>query len=103
MYISGGRKLKVESRLRLMKEDTTLYHLFKCFKDRVSAAAGRRYETGYRPITAADLLLCALPLFEVMRRTGKLDLTRDREKKFGSANPAFCDVELDITKSGIPT
>lgn len=41
--------------------------------------------------------------FEVMRRTGKLDLTRDREKKFGSTNPAFCDVELDLTKSSIPT
>uniref|UniRef100_A0A8P4KSU5 Solute carrier family 5 member 8 n=1 Tax=Dicentrarchus labrax TaxID=13489 RepID=A0A8P4KSU5_DICLA len=39
----------------------------------------------------------------VMRRSGKLDLTRDREKKFGSANPAFCDVELDLTKSSIPT
>uniref|UniRef100_A0A8P4GHH2 Solute carrier family 5 member 8 n=1 Tax=Dicentrarchus labrax TaxID=13489 RepID=A0A8P4GHH2_DICLA len=66
---TGGWKLKVESKLTLMKEDTTLYHLVKLFKDRVR----------------------------------KLDLTRDREKKFGSANPAFCDVELDLTKSSIPT
>ncbi|XP_070784706.1 sodium-coupled monocarboxylate transporter 1-like [Enoplosus armatus] len=70
---TGGWKLKVESRLTLLKEDTTLYHLFKFFKDKV------------------------------MRRTGKLDLTRDREKKFGSTNPAFSDVELDLTKSSIPT
>ncbi|KAG8005724.1 Sodium-coupled monocarboxylate transporter 1 [Nibea albiflora] len=70
---TGGWKLKVESRLTLMKEDTTLYHLVKFFKDRV------------------------------MRRTGKLDLTRHREKKFGSANPAFCDFELDITKGSIPS
>ncbi|XP_019108807.2 sodium-coupled monocarboxylate transporter 1 [Larimichthys crocea] len=70
---TGGWKLKVESRLTLMKEDTALYHLVKFFKDRV------------------------------MRRTGKLDLTRDREKKFGSTNPAFCDIELDITKSSIPS
>lgn len=43
-HISGGLKLRVESGLTLMKEDTTLYHLFKCFKDRVSAAAGKRYQ-----------------------------------------------------------
>ncbi|XP_035536898.1 sodium-coupled monocarboxylate transporter 1-like [Morone saxatilis] len=70
---TGGWKLKVESKLTLMKEDTTLYHLVKIFKERV------------------------------MRRSGTLDLTRDREKKFGSTNPAFCDVELDLTKSSIPT
>ncbi|XP_040003266.1 sodium-coupled monocarboxylate transporter 1 [Xiphias gladius] len=69
---TGGWWLKVESRLTLMKEDTTLYYLIKFFKDRV------------------------------MRRTGKLDLTKDREKKFGNTNPAFCDVELDLTKSSIP-
>ncbi|XP_018555986.1 sodium-coupled monocarboxylate transporter 1 [Lates calcarifer] len=70
---TGGWGLKVESRLTLMKEDTTLYYLNKFFRDRV------------------------------MRRTGKLDLTKDREKKFGNTNPAFCDVELDLTKSRIPT
>ncbi|XP_041820248.1 sodium-coupled monocarboxylate transporter 1 [Chelmon rostratus] len=71
--LTGGWKLQLESRLTLIKEDTTLYHLAKFLRDRV------------------------------MGRTGKLDLTRDREKKFGTANPAFCDVELDLTKSSIPT
>ncbi|XP_070847718.1 sodium-coupled monocarboxylate transporter 1 [Chaetodon trifascialis] len=71
--LTGGWKLQMESRLTLIKEDTTLYHLVKCFRDRV------------------------------MGRTGKLDLTRDREKKFDNTNPAFCDVELDLTKSSIPT
>ncbi|XP_029318235.1 sodium-coupled monocarboxylate transporter 1 [Cottoperca gobio] len=70
---TGGWKLKVESRLTLMKEDTTLYHIFKFFKDRVTT------------------------------RTGKLDLTRDREMKVGNSNPAFCDVELDLTKNSIPS
>ncbi|XP_067438038.1 sodium-coupled monocarboxylate transporter 1 isoform X1 [Thunnus thynnus] len=70
---TGGLKLKLESRLTLMKEDTTFYYLFKFFQRKV------------------------------VRRTGKLDLTKDREKKFGSTNPAFCDVELDLTKSSIPT
>uniref|UniRef100_A0A7N8XZA8 Solute carrier family 5 member 8 n=1 Tax=Mastacembelus armatus TaxID=205130 RepID=A0A7N8XZA8_9TELE len=32
-----GCRLGVESRLTLMKEDTTVYHLFRFFKDRVSA------------------------------------------------------------------
>ncbi|XP_075932145.1 sodium-coupled monocarboxylate transporter 1 [Anarhichas minor] len=70
---TGGWKLKVESRLKLMKEDTTVYHLFKYFKDRVT------------------------------RRTGELDLTKDGEENTGSANPAFCDVELDLTKGSIRT
>ncbi|XP_053200203.1 sodium-coupled monocarboxylate transporter 1 [Scomber japonicus] len=70
---TGGLKLRAESRLTLMKEDTTLYYLFKFFQEKV------------------------------MRRTGKLDLTEDREKKFGNTNRAFCDVELDLTKRSIPT
>ncbi|XP_045892911.1 sodium-coupled monocarboxylate transporter 1 isoform X1 [Micropterus dolomieu] len=70
---TGGRKLKVESRLTLMKEDITFYHLFRFFKERV------------------------------MGRTGKLDLTRDREKTLGNTNPTFCDVELDSAKRSIPT
>ncbi|XP_036976770.1 sodium-coupled monocarboxylate transporter 1 isoform X2 [Acanthopagrus latus] len=69
---TGGWKVKVESRLTLTKEDTTLYHLVKFFKD------------------------------TVMRQTGQLDLTRDRER-FGGPNPGFCDVELDLTKRNIPT
>ncbi|XP_059181535.1 sodium-coupled monocarboxylate transporter 1 [Centropristis striata] len=70
---TGGWKVKAESKFTLMKEDTTLYHLFKFLKDRV------------------------------MKRTGQLDLAKDREKKVGSTNPAFCDVELDLTKPSIPT
>ncbi|KAL3048422.1 hypothetical protein OYC64_007071 [Pagothenia borchgrevinki] len=71
--MTGGRKLKVESRLTLMKEDTTVYHLFKFFKDRVTS------------------------------QSEKLEMTGDRDTKIGSSNPAFCDVELDLTKSSIPT
>uniref|UniRef100_UPI003AAE8977 sodium-coupled monocarboxylate transporter 1 n=1 Tax=Centroberyx gerrardi TaxID=166262 RepID=UPI003AAE8977 len=70
---SGGLKQKVESRLTLKKEDTVSYCLFKFVKERV------------------------------MRRTGKLDLTKNGEKKFGNTNPAFCDVELDLTKCSVPT
>ncbi|XP_019947730.2 sodium-coupled monocarboxylate transporter 1-like [Paralichthys olivaceus] len=72
---TGGWGLKVDSRLTLMKEDTTLYHMIKCLKDRL------------------------------MRRTGRLDLTTDldRDKGIGNTNPAFCDVELDLTKSRIPS
>lgn len=39
MRFSGGRRLTVDPRLMLMKEDTTLYHLFVYFRDRVSVAA----------------------------------------------------------------
>ncbi|XP_060925511.1 sodium-coupled monocarboxylate transporter 1-like [Limanda limanda] len=70
---TGGWGQKVESRLTLMKEDTTLYHLIRCIKDRL------------------------------MRRTGRLDLTTDCDKKLGNTNPAFCDVELDTTKSRPPS
>uniref|UniRef100_A0A3B4UM64 Solute carrier family 5 member 8 n=1 Tax=Seriola dumerili TaxID=41447 RepID=A0A3B4UM64_SERDU len=61
-----GYRLKVESRLTLMKEDTTPYYLIKFFKDRV------------------------------LRRTGKFDLTKDRDKNFGNTNPAFCDTEMNL-------
>uniref|UniRef100_UPI0037E7CD70 sodium-coupled monocarboxylate transporter 1-like n=1 Tax=Semicossyphus pulcher TaxID=241346 RepID=UPI0037E7CD70 len=71
--LTGGYKLKLESRLTLMKEDTTLYHLVTFLKDRVT------------------------------RRKGNLDLTKDRERIFGNTNPTFCDIELDITKMSIPT
>ncbi|KAM9845822.1 sodium-coupled monocarboxylate transporter 1 [Aulostomus maculatus] len=72
---TGGWKQELESRLMLMKGDTTLYSLLKTCTD------------------------------TVMTRTGKLDLTKEREKekKSGNTNPAFCDVELDLTKPSIPT
>ncbi|XP_058481429.1 sodium-coupled monocarboxylate transporter 1 [Solea solea] len=70
---TGGWSLQVESGLTFMKEDTTLYYLLRFFKDRV------------------------------MRRTERLDLTSNGEKKTGNTNPAYCDVELDLTKSYIPT
>ncbi|KAM3858990.1 sodium-coupled monocarboxylate transporter 1 [Diretmus argenteus] len=71
--LSGGMKQKLESRLTLMKEDMVSYYLFKFFKE------------------------------IAMRRTGKLDFTKTGEKRFGSTNPAFCDVELDLTKSSVAT
>uniref|UniRef100_A0AAQ4P9N3 Solute carrier family 5 member 8 n=1 Tax=Gasterosteus aculeatus aculeatus TaxID=481459 RepID=A0AAQ4P9N3_GASAC len=102
MYVSGGWKQKVVSRLTLMKEDTNLYHLFRLVKDRVSAVAERQSQM---PLTNIrnDCSLCALPPFlEVARRTGELDLATGREKS-GSTNRAFCDVELDLTKCSFPT
>uniref|UniRef100_A0A7N6AQE9 Solute carrier family 5 member 8 n=1 Tax=Anabas testudineus TaxID=64144 RepID=A0A7N6AQE9_ANATE len=39
----------------------------------------------------------------VMRRAGELDLTKDKERKCGNTNPAFCDFQLDLKKSSIPT
>ncbi|KAF7667565.1 hypothetical protein LDENG_00057160 [Lucifuga dentata] len=62
--ITGGWRLKVESRLTLQKEDTNSYYVFKFFKERV------------------------------MGRTGELNLMQNREKKCGNTNPGFCDVEL---------
>uniref|UniRef100_A0A669EEP9 Solute carrier family 5 member 8 n=1 Tax=Oreochromis niloticus TaxID=8128 RepID=A0A669EEP9_ORENI len=41
--LTGGRKLNVESRLRLTKEDTSLYYLFKIIKDGVSTVAVSEY------------------------------------------------------------
>lgn len=98
---SGGWQLKVEPRLTLMKEDTTLYYLIRCFKDRVSTAAVNHIKMLWTnsgcPLTLGFVLF---PI-EVMTRTGRLDLTKDREKEFGNTNPAFCDVELDLTRSSI--
>ncbi|XP_053271041.1 sodium-coupled monocarboxylate transporter 1 [Pleuronectes platessa] len=48
--VTGGRKQRVESRLMIMKEDTTLYHMFRFFRGRVT------------------------------RKTGNLDLTKKEEK-----------------------
>uniref|UniRef100_A0A8D3C3G0 Solute carrier family 5 member 8 n=1 Tax=Scophthalmus maximus TaxID=52904 RepID=A0A8D3C3G0_SCOMX len=98
---TGGWQLKVEPRLTLMKEDTTLYYLIRCFKDRVSTAAVNHIKMLWTnngcPLTLGFVLF---PI-EVMTRTGRLDLTKDREKEFGNTNPAFCDVELDLTRSSI--
>ncbi|XP_035003446.1 sodium-coupled monocarboxylate transporter 1-like [Hippoglossus stenolepis] len=74
MFISlltGGRKQKVESRLMIMKEDTTLYYIFRFFRDRVT------------------------------RKTGNLDLTKNGGEKTGNTNPAFNDTEMDLKKSTI--
>ncbi|XP_035531766.1 sodium-coupled monocarboxylate transporter 1-like [Morone saxatilis] len=58
---TGGWRAREESRLSFMKEDTTTYHIFSFFKDRV------------------------------MRRAEKLHLTKNGEKKVGNINAAFCD------------
>ncbi|XP_053170204.1 sodium-coupled monocarboxylate transporter 1-like [Scomber japonicus] len=39
--LTGGLKMRAEARFTLMKEDTTFYHLFKFFKDRVTRPTGR--------------------------------------------------------------
>uniref|UniRef100_A0A671YHI8 Solute carrier family 5 member 8 n=1 Tax=Sparus aurata TaxID=8175 RepID=A0A671YHI8_SPAAU len=41
---TGGWKVTVESRLTLTKEDTTLYHLVKFFKDTVRVAAVKQHQ-----------------------------------------------------------
>ncbi|TNM91409.1 hypothetical protein fugu_019789 [Takifugu bimaculatus] len=64
--LTGGWKLKVESRLMLKKEDTSLYHAVRAFKDRVKRCTG-----------------------EPERAVGA------REKTLGGSNPAFCDTDLD--------
>uniref|UniRef100_A0A671YG72 Solute carrier family 5 member 8 n=2 Tax=Sparus aurata TaxID=8175 RepID=A0A671YG72_SPAAU len=64
--LTGGLRTRVESRLTLLKEDTTLYHVFTFIKDRV------------------------------MRRAGKPDLTEYGEEKAGNTNPAFCDTDTDL-------
>ncbi|XP_062238389.1 sodium-coupled monocarboxylate transporter 1-like isoform X2 [Platichthys flesus] len=69
--VTGGRKQRVESRLMIMKEDTTLYHMFRFFRGRV------------------------------MRKTGNLDLTKNREEKTGNTNPAFNHTEMDSKKRTI--
>lgn len=43
MCFSGGCKQRVESRLTFMKEDTTIYHLFMVFKEKVSIAEVKKY------------------------------------------------------------
>uniref|UniRef100_A0A4W6E089 Solute carrier family 5 member 8 n=1 Tax=Lates calcarifer TaxID=8187 RepID=A0A4W6E089_LATCA len=69
---TGGWKERVDLRLTLMREDTTIYHIFKFFKGKV------------------------------MRRTEEFDLTKNREEKSGNTNPAFYDTEMDSTISSIP-
>ncbi|XP_029707416.1 sodium-coupled monocarboxylate transporter 1 isoform X1 [Takifugu rubripes] len=64
--LTGGWKLKVESRLMLKKEDTSLYHAVRAFNDRVKRCTG-----------------------EPERAVGA------REKTLGGSNPAFCDTDLD--------
>ncbi|CAJ1054381.1 sodium-coupled monocarboxylate transporter 1-like isoform X1 [Xyrichtys novacula] len=71
--LTGGLNLEFESSLMLRKEDTTVYHLVKLFK------------------------------YKVTRRAGKLDLTTNEERISGNNNPTFCDVELDTHKSSITT
>ncbi|XP_014325061.1 sodium-coupled monocarboxylate transporter 1 [Xiphophorus maculatus] len=69
--LTGGCNLKVEPRLILKKEDTTVYHFIKMFTGRIK------------------------------RRSGHLDLKKVREMTFGNANPAFSDFELDLAKRGL--
>lgn len=40
---SGGCRQRAEPRLTFTKEDTTIYHLFKFFKEKVSVADGNGY------------------------------------------------------------
>ncbi|KAJ3612056.1 hypothetical protein NHX12_020333 [Muraenolepis orangiensis] len=66
--LSGGWKLNVDPRLTLMKEDTTTYHVFRFFKEKVAG------------------------------RTRNFDLTKNEAKKIGNSNLAFSEVEMDLTK-----
>ncbi|XP_061663118.1 sodium-coupled monocarboxylate transporter 1 [Syngnathoides biaculeatus] len=66
--VTGGWKRKVESRLTLMKTDTTLFCIVKALKDRLTT------------------------------RAAKPDPTQGEKKHPGNINPAFCDIELDYMK-----
>ncbi|XP_027007609.2 sodium-coupled monocarboxylate transporter 1 isoform X1 [Tachysurus fulvidraco] len=65
---SGGRRLKLEPGLTLMKEDLTCYKIYKLLKQKATGNADR------------------------------LEMVREKEKS-GRTSLAFCDVELDITKT----
>lgn len=90
----GGWRLKVESRLTLKKEDTTSYYVYKFVKDRVSDVTVNQYHTLHVISSTAVHLYFLVFLFKVMGQTGKLDLTKNREEKFGNTNNAFCNIEL---------
>ncbi|XP_035383969.1 sodium-coupled monocarboxylate transporter 1 [Electrophorus electricus] len=66
--LSGGRTLKLQPGLTVVKEDLTCYKLYKTLKQKAT------------------------------RNADKFDLVGKYEKKSGNTNIAFCDVELDITK-----
>ncbi|XP_061524369.1 sodium-coupled monocarboxylate transporter 1 isoform X2 [Phycodurus eques] len=66
--VTGGWKRKVESRLTLMKRDTTLFCILKALKDRL------------------------------MTRAANPDPTQGKKKHPGNINPVFCDIELDYMK-----
>ncbi|XP_031439237.2 sodium-coupled monocarboxylate transporter 1 [Clupea harengus] len=65
--LTGNRKFKPSAGLTLCKEDLTLYCLLSLLREKVSPRAGR------------------------------LDFSKDPEKKVGLSNPAFCSVELGST------
>ncbi|KAK7901997.1 hypothetical protein WMY93_018766 [Mugilogobius chulae] len=62
---SGGTKQNVESKLTLLKEDTTLYHIYKYIK------------------------------YTVLGKNGQLTSSKELSKEIGKTNLAFVDVELN--------
>lgn len=91
---AGGCKQKVESRLTLKKEDSTIYHLVRCLNEKVSGGYSL-FSAELRQVLTFCFVSC---LFEVKGRGGKLDLTADRVRNCGSSNPAFSDIELHLAK-----
>ncbi|XP_068162734.1 sodium-coupled monocarboxylate transporter 1-like isoform X2 [Antennarius striatus] len=63
---TGGWRSRAESRLTLMKEDTTFYYIFMFFKDRV------------------------------MRREGRSKVTESKQKRVGVKKPGLCSTEMDL-------
>nr|XP_046234541.1 sodium-coupled monocarboxylate transporter 1-like [Scatophagus argus] len=61
---TGGRRIEVEPKFTLMKEDTTSYHIFRFIKERV------------------------------MGSEGECDLTRNGQELVDNTSPAFCDTKI---------
>lgn len=80
MYVLGGWKLKVESGLTLKKDDTTVYHIFKFFNDRVSAAAVNIVRLYLREKKQFDLIHCALP-FRGQKTHRKVQPDKEQSKE----------------------
>uniref|UniRef100_A0A4W4DQU6 Solute carrier family 5 member 8 n=1 Tax=Electrophorus electricus TaxID=8005 RepID=A0A4W4DQU6_ELEEL len=89
---TGGRTLKLQPGLTVVKEDLTCYKLYKTLKQKVGV------KFIFYLCLCYNFCMLFYPYFQATRNADKLDLVGKYEKKSGNTNIAFCDVELDITK-----
>uniref|UniRef100_A0AAY5F600 Solute carrier family 5 member 8 n=1 Tax=Electrophorus electricus TaxID=8005 RepID=A0AAY5F600_ELEEL len=90
--LSGGRTLKLQPGLTVVKEDLTCYKLYKTLKQKVGV------KFIFYLCLCYNFCMLFYPYFQATRNADKFDLVGKYEKKSGNTNIAFCDVELDITK-----